>query len=56
MSGYESEVKSMTEQEMRLVENFIKRAERSGTIEMDAKTIGAVIAMIYDIWKRLYVR
>ena len=46
----------MTEREKGLIEYFIKRAEQGGRVVMEAEVIGAVIAMIYDIWKYLYVR
>lgn len=41
----------MTEQEIKLIENFIKRCEKYERVEMKTEVIGAIVKMIYDLWK-----
>ena len=41
----------MTEQERKVIEDFIKRAEQGGRVTMESEVIGVIVKMIYDLWK-----
>ena len=43
----------MTEKEKILIEDFIKSCEKYDRVEMKVEVIGAIVKMIYDLWKEV---